>query len=167
MKRTIFLFVVLMLVLAACGPSELTVSEAWARPGLAGNNSAIYFVVQNPGEDDTLLSVASNVAGAVEMHMTMAVEGDTAEHNMDHSMEGSDMGTLPEGQAMPEGQVMTMVKQENVPVPGGDKVAFEPGGLHIMLLGLNSDLVVGDTIEVTLTFEKAGAITLQVPVEEN
>ncbi len=161
MKRTIFLFAVLMLVLAACGPSELTVSEAWARPGLAGNNSAIYFVVQNPGDDDTLLSVASDVAGAVEMHMTMAVEGDaTVEHNMD-SMSGSDMGT------MPQGQVMTMVKQENVPVPGGEKVSFQPGGLHVMLLGLNSDLVVGDTIEVTLTFEKAGAITLQVPVEEN
>ena len=116
---------------------------------------------RQPGDDDTLLSVASDVAGAVEMHMTMAVEGDTMEHNMDHSMEGSDMGT------MPQGQVMTMVKQENVPVPGGEKVSFQPGGLHVMLLGLNSDLVVGDTIEVTLTFEKAGAITLQVPVEEN
>jgi copper(I)-binding protein len=163
MKRTIFLFAIFMLTLAACTPGGLTVTDAWARPGLAGNNSAIYFVVDNPGADDTLLSAASDAAGEVQMHMTMMV-GDSAEHSMehdmDHSMEGSNTGTLPDA------QVMRMVQQENVPVPGGEKVSFQPGGLHIMLLGLNSDLAAGDTIEVTLTFEKAGTITLQVPVEQ-
>ena len=90
----------------------------------------------------------------------MMVEGDTGNQNMEPSMSNSDMGT------MPESQVMRMVKQENVPVPGGGKVEFAPGGLHVMLIGLNADLAVGDTIEVTLTFEKAGEITLQVPVKE-
>ena len=159
-KRTSFLFIVFMFLLAACGPRELTVSNAWARPALAGNNGAVYFVIQNPGADDTLLSAAADAAGTVEMHMTMMVEGDTMEHEMDHSMSGSDAGTVPEA------QVMRMVKQENVPVPAGEKVEFAPGGLHVMLIGLNADLVVGDTIEVTLSFEKAGEITLQVPVKE-
>ena len=157
MKRNLFLFAVFMLVLAACGPGQLTVSDAWARPALAGNNGAIYFVIQNPGAEDTLLRVATDAAGTVEMHMTMMVEGDA----MEHDMSGSETGTLPEA------QVMRMVQQENVPVPGGEKVEFAPGGLHVMLIGLNADLVVGDTIEVTLTFEIAGEITLQVPVEEN
>lgn len=156
MKRT-FLYLILFFLLTACAPRQLTVSDAWARPSLAGNNSALYFVIQNPGEDDTLLGVATKVAGTAEMHKTMSVESD---HNMDHSMSGSDMGT------MPAGEVMTMVKQETVLVLGGEKVSFEPGGLHVMLVGLNSDLAVGDTIEVTFTFEKAGEITLQVPVEE-
>ena len=91
------------------------------------------------------------------MHMTMAVEG---EHDMGRDMAGS-------ASSVPLGEVMTMVQQENVPVPGGGKVTFEPGGLHVMLVGLNSDLVVGDTIEFTLTFEKAGEITIQVPVMES
>ena len=160
MKRIIFLFPIFLLVLAACTPGQLTVTEAWARPGLAGDNSALYFVEDNPGADDTLLSVTSRAAGDVQMHMTMAVEGDSMEHNMDHSMEGSDMSN------MPAGQTMTMVQQENVPIPGGEKVTFQPGGLHVMLLGLTADLSEGDTIEVTLNFEKAGAITLQVPVEQ-
>ena len=76
------------------------------------------------------------------------------EHNMDHSMEGSDMG------AMPEGQVMTMVKQENVPVPGGDKVAFEPGGLHIMLIGLTCDIKAGDPVTAELTLSDGQKVTV-------
>ncbi|GAB4581577.1 MAG: hypothetical protein Fur0022_43260 [Anaerolineales bacterium] len=159
MKRTIFTFLILMLILAACAPGELTVLEAWARPGLAGNNSAVYFVVDNPGEEDTLLKAATTAAETVEIHMTMAVEGDAAEHSAEHTTEGSEMGE------MPEGQVMTMVKQDNVPIPRGQKVNFQPGGVHVMLISLTADLVEGDTIEVTLTFEKAGEITLQVPVE--
>ncbi|HLF90522.1 MAG TPA: copper chaperone PCu(A)C [Anaerolineales bacterium] len=139
----------LLLILSACERGELTVKDAWARPTLAGNNSAVYFVIDNPtGENDTLLNVTTNAAGVAEMHMTMAVEGE-------HDMEG-----------MPQGEVMTMVKQENVPIPSRGEVAFAPGGLHVMLVGVNSDLAVGDTIELTLTLEKAGTMTLQVPVEE-
>jgi copper(I)-binding protein len=156
MKKTphFFLFLTLALIVTACGGGDLTVKDAWARPALADNNSAIYFVIDNPtGENDTLLQVASNASGIAEMHMTMAVEGETnhAEHNME---------------TMPQGEVMTMVKQENVPVPSRGEVAFAPGGLHVMLIGLNADLVAGDTIELTLTFEKAGTMTLQVPIEE-
>jgi periplasmic copper chaperone A len=141
------------LLATACGGGALTVKDAWARPALAGNNSAVYFVIDNStGEDDTLLNVTTNASGVAEMHMTMAVEGDL---EMDHGMEG-----------VPQGEVMTMVKQEKVPVPGRGEVTFAPGGLHVMLVGVNSDLTAGDVVELTLTFDKAGMMTLQVPVKE-
>jgi periplasmic copper chaperone A len=149
------MMVCLLILLVACGPRELTLKDAWARPALAGNNSAVYLVINNStGEDDTLLSVSTEAARTVEMHMTVAVEG---EHSMEHDMEHD----------IPQGEVLRMVQQESVPVPGEGKVEFAPGGLHIMLVGVNSDLAAGDTIEVTFTFEKAGLITLQVTVEES
>jgi len=149
----IFILLTFAILITACRGGELTVKDAWARPALAGNNSAVYFVIDNPtSEEDALLNVTSNASDLAEMHMTMVVEGD---HKMDHDMEN-----------MLQGEVMTMVEQEIVPVPGRAEVTFAPGGLHVMLVGVNSDLAAGDIIELTLTFEKAGEITLQVPVEE-
>jgi copper(I)-binding protein len=43
---------------------------------------------------------------------------------------------------------------------------MKPGGYHIMLMGLKAPLKTGEEIEITLTFEKAGALTLKVPVGE-
>jgi len=64
------------------------------------------------------------------------------------------------------GGVMMMVQQENVPVGAQSQIEFSPGGLHVMLIGLNQDLNPGDTFQVTLNFENAGQITMDVPVRE-
>lgn len=55
--------------------------------------------------------------------------------------------------------------QHNVLVSAG-KTEFKPGGLHVMLIGLNNDLRVGDTFTVTLNFEMTGEQTLSVTVKE-
>ena len=134
----IVVFTALALVLAACGAggSELQVSDAWARPGLAGGNSAVFFVIANPGPDDLLLSADSDVAEAVELHKTIMQD-----------------------------ETMQMVQQMNVPVPIGETV-FKPGDLHMMLIGLENDLQPGDTFTVTVDFETAGKQTLDVTVRE-
>jgi hypothetical protein len=41
---------------------------------------------------------------------------------------------------------------------------MKPGGHHIMLLGLRRDLKPGDTVKVTLVFEKAGPMSIEAPV---
>lgn len=131
--------IVFVLVLAACGAAgsgQFQVRDAWARPGLAGGNSAVFFVIENPGQADSLLSASGEVAEAVELHMTMMQDGN-----------------------------MQMMHQMNVPVPTGETV-FAPGGLHVMLIGLKNDLKVGDTFSVTLQFEKAGKQTLTVTVKD-
>ena len=137
--RLLVVFAALALVLAACGAGgsgELQVNDVWARPGLAEGNSAVYFVIDNPGAEDFLLSVSSDVAGAVELHKTIMQDG-----------------------------TMQMVQQMNVPVPTGETV-FMPGDLHVMLIGLKNDLKPGDTFTVTLNFETAGERTLDVVVRE-
>ena len=131
-------FTALALVLATCGAGggELQVNDAWARPGLAGGNSAVFFVIDNPGPDDLLLSADSDVAEAVELHKTIMQD-----------------------------ETMQMVQQMNVPVPIGETV-FKPGDLHVMLIGLENDLQPGDTFTVTVDFETAGKQTLDVTVRE-
>jgi copper(I)-binding protein len=65
-----------------------------------------------------------------------------------------------------ENGVMKMQPQESVEVPAHNKVEFKPGSLHIMLVNLKQDLKPGDRLELTLQFDKAGAKTIQVSVQE-
>jgi periplasmic copper chaperone A len=144
MKTTLYLMLsVMALTAAACSKpgttSEgLSVSEAWARPGIAGGNSAVYFMIDNPGsQDDTLLNASSDVAEASELHMTSISSDDTA--SMHHQM--------------------------SVPIPAGEITVFEPGGLHVMLINLQRDLTDGETITLVLKFKNAGELQLEVPVK--
>ena len=128
-------------VISACGGalSELVIQGAWARPADKGENGAAYFVIENwTMTDDILLSVSSEIASATEVHMSM---GDA-------------------------NGVMSMQMQDSIPVPAKDTVKFEPGGLHVMFVELSQDLKVGDTITLTLNFEKAGSMTVEAPVKE-
>ena len=136
--RLFVVFVVVALTLAACGAGagEFQVNDVWARPGLAGGNSAVFFVIHNPGSADMLLSASSDIADAVEMHKTIMQDGN-----------------------------MEMVQQMNVPVPTGE-TAFAPGDLHVMLIGLKNELKPGDTFTLILNFENAGEKTLNVTVRE-
>jgi periplasmic copper chaperone A len=137
--RFLVVFSALAAILLACAPADghLQVSDTWARPGLAGGNSAVYFVIHNEtAGTDTLLSASSDVAGAVELHMTSMQNGN-----------------------------MQMMHQQEVPLPTG-KTEFKPGGLHVMLIGLNQDLNPGDMFSLTLDFATAGVIPLEVTVSE-
>jgi copper(I)-binding protein len=78
-----------------------------------------------------------------------------------------DMGGDDNGIDMSEGDmVMQMAPQANVPVPKGQSLLFGPGSYHVMLIGLNEDLVEGQTFNVTLVFENAGALTVAVVIEQ-
>ncbi|HAX81851.1 MAG TPA: hypothetical protein DCY40_04710 [Actinobacteria bacterium] len=73
-------------------------------------------------------------------------------------MAGHDMGDMGDG--------MTMQAVSRVPIGAGATVVFEPGGYHVMLLGLVEPLVAGASFEVTLTFESAGEIVVVAEVRE-
>jgi periplasmic copper chaperone A len=136
-----FLLVISLLLVGCSFPSAggITISGAWARPGLAGANGAIYFIIENSGEQaDALLSAEANVSQLVQLHQSM----------MDSS------GT------------MSMHEQERVDVPAKDQVAFQPGGLHVMLINLNEDLNPGDRFHLTLNFQGAGAVPVDVEVRQ-
>ncbi len=140
-RKLISTLTLAVFVISACGGSlsELVIQGAWARPASAGENGAAYFVIENwTMTDDILLSVSSEIASATEVHMSM---GDA-------------------------NGVMSMQMQDSIPVPAKDTVKFEPGGLHVMFVELSQDLKVGDTITLTLNFEKAGSMTVEAPVKE-
>jgi hypothetical protein len=60
---------------------------------------------------------------------------------------------------------MQMVPQDSVKIAALRKTEFKPGGLHVMLIDIQQDLNIGDTFPLTLNFEKAGEITINVPVQ--
>ncbi|MGD8404907.1 MAG: copper chaperone PCu(A)C [Anaerolineales bacterium] len=139
-SRFVFLILVLASLLVACGSVNdqiLHVNDIWARPALADGNSAVYFVIENGiAQADSLLSASSDVADAVEIHMTKMEDGN-----------------------------MQMMPQSEVTIPTGE-TKFEPGGLHVMLIGLKQDLKPGDSFAVTLDFASAGEMPLDVTVRE-
>lgn len=127
-------------ILSGCSrEGNLEVAEAWARPAIAGGNSAIYFTINNQtNEDDNLLGASSNAAAHVELHMTQHTTHDTT----------------------------AMEPQDSVLIPAGSKVEFTPGGLHIMLVDLPQGLNPGDAVSLTLFFETAGEVPVEVTVKE-
>ena len=111
--------------------------DAWARATAKGQTSgAIYFTVVNKGgADDRLIGVTTARAGMAMIHATETLDG-----------------------------VSRMRMVGAVPIPANAKVALAPGGTHVMLDGMTEPLVVGERIDVTLRFEKAGTKTVSVNV---
>ncbi|MBK8024937.1 MAG: copper chaperone PCu(A)C [Chloroflexi bacterium] len=115
--------------------------EAWARPAASAMpNSAVYGHLVHIGEmPDTLVSASSEIAEAVELHEMVMGAGD----------------------------VMQMRPVEGgIVVPANGFQTLEPGGLHVMLIGLKQELVPGDQVALTLHFEHAGDIQVMAPVRD-
>lgn len=115
----------------------LTVEAAWARATPPGApTGAAYFVVDNPGDGDRLVSVSTPVAERAELHRSVEAEGSS---RMEHLSE--------------------------VDIPAGDRVRFAPRGYHVMLMELGAPLDEGARFPLTLSFERAGDMTVEVEVE--
>jgi len=115
------------------------IESAWARATASGARVGGAFVsLLNTGDaPDRLVSASTDIADRVELHS----------HVMD-------------------GNVMRMREVEGgIPLPPGEPVKLQPGGLHIMLLGLKKPLVSGSHFPLFLSFEKAGNVQVEVPVE--
>lgn len=117
---------------------DLEIGAAWARATLPGQKAAGgYLTVANKGgEADRLVGASSPLAGKVEVH-TMAVVDN----------------------------VMTMRPVEGgLEIPAGGSVELKPGGYHLMFMDVAAPFAEGETVPVTLEFEKAGHAELLLPV---
>lgn len=144
----------------AATAEPITVAGAWARTTPAGTDRSAIYVTITAAEDDALVaaSVDPSVAGRVELHETVATEG---------TMPGATMTVPGGGMGDPDmGGQMTMQPVDRIELPAGEAVALEPGGLHIMVLDLPEPLTAGTTLELTLTFERAEPVTLEVTVSD-
>ena len=96
-------------------------------------------------------------------YMTITNSGDASDMLIGISVEGP---TAMLHESREENGVMRMVHLDAVEVPAGETVAFAPGGLHVMIMGLApDDLPVGDTLEATLLFDRAGEVAVTFHVE--
>ena len=65
-----------------------------------------------------------------------------------------------------DGNVMRMRELENgLEIPPGTTVSLAPGGFHLMLMGLKEPLKQGSTVPLTLVFDKAGSIDVELAVQ--
>jgi periplasmic copper chaperone A len=115
----------------------LTVAAPWARATIGeGTNSAAYMKIENSGDTpDKLMAVKTDAAENVSLH----------ESRMD-------------------GSVMKMVPVGSVDVPAHGSAVLKPLGLHVMLLGLKKPLTVGESLPLTLVFEKQGEVAITATV---
>lgn len=135
--RSFFLATLFAAGAALAAEPAVEVSDAWARatpPGAA--NGAVFFTLHNRGaEADRLRKASSPASKLVELH--------------NHVMDGG---------------VARMRQVPEVAVPAGGSAALQPGGLHVMLIGLQQPLRDGEAIDLVLHFDKAGERKLRVPV---
>lgn len=98
-------------------------------------------------------------------YMTITNTGDTADRLLAVKVERFDKVMLHESKESADGMA-SMSHIEAVDIPAGETVTFQPGGLHVMFMGLGGDpLEVGETIPAILVFEKAGELAVDFNVE--
>lgn len=111
---------------------------AMRTPSNGQTSTAAYFTVTNTGSSaDRLQSVSCACAQSAMLHKT------THENGM-----------------------VGMTEADGFALPAGATLVFKPGGNHVMLTGVTGALKEGDTVDLVLTFAKAGPITLHVPVRD-
>jgi periplasmic copper chaperone A len=115
--------------------AQVKVESAWARPTVPGQQGGGGFVTLTSAAGDRLVGGSTSVAQRFELH-TMAMKGD----------------------------VMEMRQVDGIELPAGKPVKLEPGGLHVMFIGLNQPLALGSKVPVTLRFQKAGEVKVDFEV---
>ena len=111
------------------------VEGAWARPTVAGQAGGGGFLKITSATADRLIAASAPVSRTVELH-TMQMDGD----------------------------VMRMREIPAIEIPAGQTVELKPGGLHVMFIGLTQTLDSGASFPLTLRFEKAGEVKVDVKV---
>lgn len=118
--------------------ADIQVTAPYARAVPPGQpNSAVFMELENRGDETvTLTEASSDAAKVVELHTHIEDQG-----------------------------VMRMRRIDGIELPAHRKVSLQPGGLHVMLIGLNRDLAEGDRLLMTLGFSDGSQQTLELPVQ--
>ena len=140
LRRFVLLFAVALTAAAAqqYELGSLLIEHPWSRPTAPGMPMGVaYLSITNRGQSaDTLVGASSPVAEKVEMHETSIVDG-----------------------------MARMRPLSAIAIPPGTTVKIQPGGIHLMLVGLKTPLERGQTAPLALEFRNAGRITVQLGIE--
>lgn len=139
--RNLVLFGCLLIALGTAQGADsagISIENPWARATPPGSKSAaIYLTIKNTSEIGvTVAGIATEVAHMAHIHQTRAQDG-----------------------------MMRMDSITTFSLKPGESRMFEPGGLHIMLMGLNQALVEGMTFNIEISFDQdISPITVPVRV---
>jgi len=118
---------------------DLVITQAWTRA--TPNGAKIgggYLTIENKGSTpDRLIGGSADIAGKVEVHEM----------------------------AMKDGVMKMRALDDGLTIEPGKTVKLAPGGYHLMMFDLKSPLKQGDTLPITLKFEKAGEVKVSLAVE--
>ena len=139
MTRPLALAAAAALFALPAAAQDIEVRDAYARAAspVAKSGAAFMEIVNHGTADDRLIAAESDIAARVELHTHVE-----------------------------EGDVMRMVHvEEGFALPAGQTLVLQRGGRHVMFMGLTQPLEQGDRVAVTLSFENAGARTVDIPVD--
>jgi periplasmic copper chaperone A len=139
--RSFFIFTAAVFLAAtaqAHDPAGIQASAPWARAtGKLAHSAVVYMVLENTGDaSDRLVSASTPAAGRAELHTHIK-----------------------------DGNIMRMREVKSIEVGPHAKVRLQPSGLHVMLVDLKGPLKEGTHFPLTLKFEKAGEVKLEVAVK--
>ncbi len=125
---------------AAFADSIISVEDGYARSsGMNAKAGAAFMVIRNTGDTgDRLVSAQSDVAARVELHT----------HKIDEN-----------------GVAKMMQVEEGFAIPAGEAHMLQRGGDHVMFMGIKKPFEQGAKIPVTLVFEHAGEVRVEIPVD--
>lgn len=137
MRKFALLALLIFPILTGCTQSEpVTASDLWVKSSemsTRGGMTAVYgTLTNNSNQDIVLVGGETEVAGVVEVHEMAMVGGEMV-------MQEIDGGLV---------------------IPAGQSIVLEPGGNHLMLMMLKSDVVAGSEITVTFDFDGAEDLTV-------
>ena len=139
--RITLLITGLALIAAACGGSSdgVDVQDSWGRPSpSAAENAAFYMTLVGGSEADTLTSASSDACTMTEIHETSMTDGQMS------------MAPVPDG----------------IEIPADATVMLEPGGYHVMCMGVTETLEAGDSVDVSLEFASGEEVTVNAEIRE-
>ncbi|MEO4045882.1 copper chaperone PCu(A)C [Pseudomonas sp. CAU 1711] len=119
---------------------QIHIDHPWSRAmPPSAPNAAAFFVLHNKGEGaDRLISASSPQAQKTEIHEHVHQDG-----------------------------LMKMQQVQAVEVPAGGEVKFAPMGYHVMLFGVSQQAADGERFPLTLRFEQAGEVQVEVAVQQD
>ncbi|CUH76841.1 hypothetical protein TRM7557_01089 [Tritonibacter multivorans] len=129
----------LALTTAAFADSQIMVHDAYARSANPKAGAAFMHIMNHGDEADRLVAVKSDVSARTELHT----------HKEDAN-----------------GVMKMMEVKEGFEIPAGGMHMLKRGGDHVMFMGLNAPFEDGATVPVTLVFEKAGEVVIDVAVDQ-
>jgi len=162
MKKILTFLLIVFIFLPACTPTPFPVAE----PDVVQNGIEIYQAripvpvgLSTPDDMGMDMQMDFNLAAFMVIKNTSATDDRLLSVSVDFAN-----ASIHETRS--DGDIMQMFEVDGIDIPAGGSVELKSGGFHIMLMKPTMQPKVGDTVNVTLEFEKAGTLVVPARVVE-